>query len=138
MKTEKTCNRADILGVYAIWFIYGLVTLPSIGALYARGLAKALDIIGIEQRHINQLPKEFVYFTLSLKLQYNLPAWREDWKNKDDKIDLLYLICPLLELMQTKFPLAWEPLINATVDESLWAYKGMTFLKRFMPDKPQK
>merc|ERR1711971_56122 len=106
MKTEKTYNRADILGDFAIWFIYGLVTLPSIGALYARGLAKELDIIGIEQRHIYQLPKEFVYNILALKLQYNLPARKEDWKGKDDKIDLLYLIRPLLKLMQRKFPLA--------------------------------
>ena len=92
MKTEASYTRADILGVFAIWFIYGLVTLPSIGELYARGLAKVLDIIGIEQRHISQLPKEFVYNTLASKLQYNLPSQKEYWKVEQDKMDLLYLI----------------------------------------------
>ena len=119
MKTEKTYNHADILGAFTIWFIYGLLTVPSIGALYARGLAKALDIIGIEQWHISQLPKEFVYNTLALKLQYNLPSQKEDQKEKHYKIDLIYLIHPLLKLMQEKFPLAWEPPINLTVDKSL-------------------
>ena len=138
MKTEASYTRADILGVFAIWFIYGLVTLPSIGELYARGLAKVLDIIGIEQRHISQLPKEFVYNTLASKLQYNLPAQKEDQKDKHYKIDLLYLICLLLKLMEENFPLAWVPPINLTVDESLWAFKGITFLERFMPEKPQK
>ena len=99
MKTEATYNRGDILGVFTFWFIYGLVTLPSIGALYACGLAKALDLIGIEQRHVSNIPKEFVYNTLVLNLQYNLPAQKEDQKDKQDNIDLLYLICPLLKLM---------------------------------------
>ena len=30
------------------------------------------------------------------------------------------------------------PPVNLTVDESLWAFKGITFLKSFMLDKTQK
>ena len=40
--------------------------------------------------------------------------------------------------MTTNFPQAWEPPRDLTVDESLWTFKGRTFLKRFMPDKPKK
>ena len=40
--------------------------------------------------------------------------------------------------MQDRFPLAWEPPVVLTVDESLWTFKGRTYMKRFMPDKPKK
>ena len=35
-------------------------------------------------------------------LKYNLPAQKEDQKDEHDKMDMLYLICPLLKLMQKK------------------------------------
>ena len=40
--------------------------------------------------------------------------------------------------MQRNFPRAWIPSRDLTVDESLWSFKGRTFLKRFMKDKPKK
>ena len=50
-KTETIYDHDDIFGVFAIWFIYGLVTLPSIGTLYALRLLQVLNMIGIEQQH---------------------------------------------------------------------------------------
>ena len=40
--------------------------------------------------------------------------------------------------MQKNFPLAWIAPHTITIDESLWAFKGRTYLKRFMKDKPKK
>ena len=92
IKTETIYTRADILGVFAICFIYGLVTLPSIGTLHALGLPQVLNLIGIEQPHVSHPPKEFNYNTLLSMLQYNLPARKEDRKDEQDEMDLFYLI----------------------------------------------
>ena len=40
--------------------------------------------------------------------------------------------------MQESFPQAWIPSVDLTIDKSLWSFKGRTFLKRFMKDKPKK
>ena len=38
MKLTYMCTRYNVLGVFAIWFIYGLVTLPSINLLFTLGI----------------------------------------------------------------------------------------------------
>ena len=40
--------------------------------------------------------------------------------------------------MQRTFPLAWIPSVDLTADKSLWSFKGCTYLKTFMKDKPKK
>ena len=64
-----------------------------------------------------------------------IPELRID---EDGKLDFLYLIRPLLQQMQRTFPLAWIPSVDLTADEILWSFKGGTYLKGFMKDKPKK
>ena len=71
-------------------------------------------------------------------MQWNKPVIPSARLDKDGKADFLYLIRPLLDVMQKNFPLAWIPSVDLTVDESLWSFKGRTYLKRFMKDKPKK
>ena len=106
--------------------------------MYTLGIRNVLTLLHIDDDHALELPKEGRYLWLASKIQYNTPCNKEDRRNADGKMDALYLIRPLLELMQEMFPKAWIPPLTLTVDESLWAFKGMTFLKRYMPDKPHK
>ena len=79
-----------------------------------------------------------MYNLISSKLQWSMPVPHKERVHPDGKQDFLYLIRPLYELMKTNFPLGWVPAKNLTVDESLWSFKGRTYLKRFMKDKPKK
>ena len=60
---------------------------------------------------------------------------KEDRKEEYSNIDYLYLIHPLLTLMQTHLHEAWIPRRDLMIGELLWVFKGLTFLKRFMKDK---
>ena len=84
------------------------------------------------------LPRQLMYNQLASAIQWNEPVPIQDRVHRDGRADPLYLICPLLDYMQEHFPQAWIPSVNLTVNESLWAFKGKTFLKRFMKDKPKK
>ena len=138
MKTNTSYYRYNILGVFCIWFNYGLVQLPSIDLLFTLVIDKVLLLLGIDKEHEEDLPTERKYNYMASKLQYNTTVAKEDYMHKNGRKDALYLICLLLELMQKIFCQGLIPPISITVDESLCVFKGMTFLKRYMPDKPKK
>ena len=135
---EIDIRRDDILGLIAMWFIFGLVALPSSDMYFNVGIGNILTLLKIEVRDEQHLPKRLLYNQLASAIQWNEPVPIGDRIHPDGRADALYLIRPLLDLMQENFPKAWVPSVNLTVDESLWAFKGRTFLKRFMKDKPKK
>ena len=87
---------------------------------------------------MHNLPKNLKYNQVAACMQYNAPIEKCDRNDLDGKKDFLYLIRPILEIMQRNFPKAWIPARDWTIDESLWSFKGRIFLKRFMKDKPKK
>ena len=139
-KVPNKCNikRGDILSVIALWFISGLISLPSIDLCYRLDMQKIGSLLQIEKRFIDVLHKQHMCNLITSKLQWNMPADHKDRIHPDGKQDFLHLIRPLYELMKTNFPLGWVPAKTLTIDESLWSFKGRTYLKRFMKDKPKK
>ena len=135
---QSVVERDDILGMICCWFIFGLVTLPSVDMYFTLGLNNILKLLKIEERDEVNLPGIFLYNQLAASVQWNDPVPPQERLHKNGQQDFLYLIRPLLELMQKNFPQAWTPSVDLTADESLWSFKGRTFLKRFMKDKPKK
>ena len=135
---ELNIRRDDILGLITMWFIFGLVTLPSSDMYFNVGIGNVLTLLKIEVRDEQYLPRRLMFNQLASAIQWNEPVPIEDRVHLDGRADLLFLIRPLLDLMQEHFTQAWIPSVNLTADESLWAFKGRTFLKRFMKDKPKK
>ena len=131
-------RRDDISGLIAKWFIFGLVSLPSSDMYFNVGIANILTLLKIVVRDEQHLLRRLMYNQLASGIQWNAPVPIEERVHPDGKADALYLIRPLLMLMQENFPKAWVPSVNLTVDESLWAFKGRTLLKRSMKDKPKK
>ena len=116
----------------------GLVSLPSVDLYFQLGIKNLLGYVGIDRKHAVNLPGIGWYNHLAASIQWNKPVEKNLRIHRDGRMDFLYLIRPLLELMMDKFPRAWIPGTMLTVDESLWSLKGRTFLKRFMKDKPKK
>ena len=137
-KVNMEVDRGDVMAVFCMWFIMGLVQLPSVDIYFKLGIHNILKLIGIESRHEDDLLKGYKYNRVAANLQYNEPVMKHERVDEDGKEDYLYLIRPLLKMMQTNFRRAWIPAVDLTADESLWAFKGRTFLKRFMKDKPKK
>jgi hypothetical protein len=71
-------------------------------------------------------------------LQWNAPVPKEQRLHKDGRLDFMYLIRPLYEVMKDTFPRAWILPRDLTCDGSLWSFKGRIVLKRFVKDKPKK
>ena len=69
-----TIKRGDILGVIAMWFISGLVSLPSIDLYYRLDIRKIASLLQIEKKCVDVLPKQYMYNLISSKLQWNMPA----------------------------------------------------------------
>ena len=140
LKGEKVrqIRRDEILGIFVTWFIMGLIKLPSVNSYFKLGLGNLLKLLNIEKRDETNLLSQFRYNQIAGSLQWNKPVIPSARLDKDGKADFLYLIRPLLNIMQKKFPLAWIPSVDLTVDKSLWSFKGRTYLKRFMKDKPKK
>lgn len=135
---NQVVKRDDILGFICLWFIFGLVTLPSVDMYFTLGIGNILKLLKIDKSKEANLPRIFWYHNLVASIQWNDPVGREDQVHADGREDFLYLIRPLLQLMITNSPEAWTPSIDLTIDKSLWSFKGRTFLKRFMKDKPKK
>lgn len=131
-------DRADVLGVLVIWFLSGIVTLPSVDIMFKLGMGQMFKLIQMSSRDSNCLPKEFWYNQLMSKLQFNKPCLLAERLNVNGRINSLYLIRLLLELMEDRFRLGWIPSKDLTCDESLWDFKDRMFLKCFMKDKPKK
>ena len=68
LKLKTTYTYYDILGVFAIWFIFGFVTLLSIDLLYTVGIENLLTLLGIDIQHALDLPLKGKYLLLALKL----------------------------------------------------------------------
>ena len=126
------------MGILVTWFIMGLIKLPSVNSYFKLGLGNLLKLLNIEKRDETNLLSQFRYNQIAGSLQWNEPVIPSARLDKDGKADFLYLIRPLLNIMQKKFPLAWILSVDLTVDESFWPFKGRTYLKRFMKDKPKK
>ena len=135
---EIDIRRDNILGLIAMWFVFGLVSLPSSDMYFNVGIGNILTLLKIEVRDEQHLSKRLIYNQLASPVQWNEPLPLEERVHQDGRADPLYLIRPLLLSIQENFPRAWVPSVNLTVDESLWSFKGRTFLKRFMKDKPKK
>ena len=120
-----------------MWFIMGLVSLPSIDLYFKMGISSIFQLLKLEIRDVQWLPKQFLFNQIHASCQWNLPVPPNERTHSDGRQDFLYLIRPLLTIMQKNFRLAWIPSVDLTVDESLWSFKGRTYLKRFMKDKPK-
>ena len=66
-------GRDDILGVMVMWFIMGLVSLPSTDMYFKLGLPNILGLLSIETRDSENLPGNGWYNTLASNLQWNAP-----------------------------------------------------------------
>ena len=102
------------------------------------GIPNVLKLLKIEVRDSANLPSILLYNQMAGAIQWNNPVPKCERLDEYGREDFLYLIRPLLSLIQRNFPKAWIPSVDLTVDESLWSFKGRTFLKRFMKDKPKK
>ena len=60
-KFYKEVNRDDILGVICMWFIMGMVSLPSVNSYYKLGIGKILGLLKLERRDMHNLPKNLKY-----------------------------------------------------------------------------
>ena len=73
---------------------------------YSMGLDKLLALLQIETRNAQYLPKLGWFNLLQASLQWNEPVELHERKDADGKQDFLYLIRPLLDLMQKNFLLS--------------------------------
>ena len=83
----------------ALWFIFGLVSLPSTDMYFNVGIANILTLLGIEIRDEKNLPKRLMYNQLALSVQWNNPVPIHERNHTDGKADPLYLIRPMLDYM---------------------------------------
>jgi hypothetical protein len=95
-------------------------------------------LFGVLPSSAANLPSYTDYVVVAGALQWNAHVPKEERLHEDGRLDFLYLIRPLYEVMKDTFPRAWILPRDLTCDESLWSFKGRTFLKRFMKDKPKK
>ena len=91
-KINKDVNRSDILGIFIIWFISGLVLLPSVELYFQLLLGNILKLVSIEEHCVQYLPKISKYNTLAASLQYNEPTEKAYRRDEDNKQDFLFLI----------------------------------------------
>ena len=112
-----TIRKEDILGLVCCWFIFGLVTLPSAELYFQLGMANVLKLLKIEIRDSLNLPSILMYNQMAGGIQWNNPVPKCDRLDHYGKEAFLYLIRPLLSIIQTNFPKAWIPSIPLTVDE---------------------
>jgi len=62
---EARIQRNEILGMIALWFIFGLVSLPSTDMYYNVGIPNILLLLNIEVRDAQNLPKILMYNQLA-------------------------------------------------------------------------
>ena len=62
-------RRDDILGLIAMWFIFGLVALPSSDMYFNVGIANILTLLKIEVRDEQHLPRRLMYNQLASAIQ---------------------------------------------------------------------
>jgi len=84
-RNKYVIRRWDILGVIALWFISGLVSLPSIDLYYRLDINKIGSLLQIESKYIDILPKQHMYNLVASKLQWNMPAAHRDRVHPDSK-----------------------------------------------------
>ena len=100
---EVSIGRDDILGLVALWFIFGLVSLPSTDMYYNVGISNILRLLNIEARDSFNLPKRLMYSQLASSVQWNEPLPPGSRIDSDGRADPLFLIRPLLTIMQENF-----------------------------------
>ena len=113
---EVDIRRDDILGLIAMWFIFGLVGLPSSDMYFNLGIGNILTLLKIEVRDEQHLPRRLMYNQLASAIQWNEPVPIQDRVHHDGRADPLFLIRPLLNFMQEHYRQAWVPSINLTID----------------------
>ena len=97
-----------------------------------------MTLLKIEMQDEQHPPRRLLYNQHASSVLWDEPLPLEERVHQDGRADPLYLIRPLLLLMQENFPRAWVSSVNLTVDESLWSFKGRKNLKQFMKDKLKK
>ena len=83
----KDVNRDDILGVICMWFIMGMISLPSVNSYYKLGIGKILGLLKLERRDMLNLPNNLKYNQVACCLQYNAPIPKCDRNDVDGKRD---------------------------------------------------
>ena len=131
-------SKVDTLDVICMWFIMGIIGLPSVEIYFHLGIINLLELLGINAKYASILPKQGCYNYLAASLQWNKPRPPKERKYKHSKIEFLYLIRPMLTIMHKNFPKALVLGVVLTVDESLWSFKGQTYLKIFMKNGTKK
>ena len=121
---------ADVLSVFAMWMVMGMVKLPKSRACFDEGrLPKILEIIGLPADLSELLPARNCFDIIQASLQWSDPKPVEERVDRNGRHQPTCLIDPLCRHMQQAFANAWIPGRELTADESLWAFKGRTFMK---------